>query len=58
VFDGAGTRVVMWAGPHHRHLQKTYPADDGGTYVITYVGPLTAKPYAGPYVVQSKKKTD
>jgi hypothetical protein len=54
VFHGTGTRVLMWAGPHHRHLVKTYPADDGGTYVISYVGPLRTEPYAGPYVVQSK----
>jgi hypothetical protein len=58
VFDGPGTRVVMWAGPHHRHLEKTYPADDGGTYVITYIGPLTSRPFAGPYAVQSKEHID
>lgn len=58
VFGGTGTRVLMWAGSHQRHLKKTYPADDGGTYVITYVGPLTARPLAGPYVVQSKERTD
>jgi hypothetical protein len=58
VFHGKGTRVVMWAGPHHRHLVKSYPADDGGAYEITYVGRLSEQPYAGRYVVQSKERTD
>lgn len=57
VFHGTGTRVVMWAGPHHRYLVKSYPADDGGTYEITYVGRLTDQPYAGRYVVQRKDRT-
>ena len=59
VFHGECTRVVMWAaGLHHRYLVKSYPADDGGAYEITYVGRSTAQPYAGRYVVQRKDRTD
>jgi len=58
VLHETGTRVVMWAGAHHRHLIKSYPADDGGRYEITYVAPLAKRPLAGRYVVQSKERTD
>jgi hypothetical protein len=56
VFDDTGTRTVMWASGRRRHLEKSYPADDGGVYVIDYVGPLcSCGPFAGPYHVRHKE---
>lgn len=56
VFDTTGTRTAMWATGHRRHLIKSYPAADGGTVTVEFVGPLTAQPYEAPYRVKSKDR--
>lgn len=58
VFDTEGKRRAMWAGEAHRHLIKSYPAEDGTTVVIEFVGPLCdCQPFAPPYHAVVKRRT-
>lgn len=61
VFEGDhGVRTAMWAGPHRRHLEKTYDSVDGKLIVIRYSGKLTRHPLKGPYHVDviSQKESE